>query len=375
MSGVGGLLDRYLGRRFLSTYGLVIGGFILLFLVVDASSKLGEFMEHRDEIEATGGSIWAAIAEFYLAGIPAKFVLIGPFMTLFAGIATLIGLQRRSELTPMSAAGRSLHRILLPIYVLAIGIVGLLILCEEFVSPYATRRHAAVERKLEGDAGEGLDDLPHLRDGPNAYVAERWFPHEDKLEGVACPRFQDPTGNLPAGALRATALLYRVHPETREVGWFAEGGLLEPRDRDPDGRTLGTIRIPPDHLLPISFDRDEVAVVASEGETGLDREQLTRLLRLYPEKHGLAMRLHLMTTRPLSSLILLLLGIPFVARPGAKSLATGLGIALGVCAAYFAVDFLFQELGTRGDLRPLVAAWFAPIAFATVGLARLSRYS
>lgn len=375
MRAVGGLLDRYLGRRFISTYGLVLGGFVLLFLVIDASSKLGEFLDNRAAIEADGQSIWWAIAQFYLTGIPAKFVLVGPFITLFAGIATLIAFQRRSELTPMLAAGRSLHRILLPMYVLAGALVLALVAAEEWVSPVALKRHAAVERRLEGEADEGVDDLPHLRDGPNALVATHWFPRDDRLEGVTALRFVDPSGRLPTGRLRAASLVYRRHPGTGVVGWYPIDGTLEPTRRAADGSSPETLRLPSDEPLPVAFDRDEVAVVASEGEVGLDRSQLSRLLELYPEKHGLAMRLHQMTTRPLSSLILLLLGIPFVARPGAQSLASGLGVALGVCAAYFGVDFFFQELGTRGDLQPLVAAWLAPILFGSLALARLSRYA
>jgi lipopolysaccharide export LptBFGC system permease protein LptF len=73
--------------------------------------------------------------------------------------------------------------------------------------------------------------------------------------------------------------------------------------------------------------------------------------------------------------VLLLLGLPFVARPGQKSIAAGLGVALGTCAVYVASDYFCQWFGNSGELVPLVAAWLAPAFFGALALVRLDRVS
>ena len=135
------------------------------------------------------------------------------------------------------------------------------------------------------------------------------------------------------------------------------------------------IRLAPDEPLPFAVLPSEIDQLADVGEPGaLTRRELVRLNGRYPQKFDLQMHLHTRTTRPLSSLVLLLLGLPFVMRPGQKTIAAGLGIALCTCAVYSGVDFLCQQIGNRGDLAaPIQAAWFAPSLFGAIGLARLDR--
>src|SRR5882724_1842987 len=116
----GGLLDRYVLRRFLGAYGLCLFGFLLLFLVMDFFARLEDISSSRAAIENAGESVWVVVAEYYLTKLPFMLVTVGPFLTLFAAIATLITFGRHNEITPMVAAGRSHHRVLAPIYVFAV---------------------------------------------------------------------------------------------------------------------------------------------------------------------------------------------------------------------------------------------------------------
>ena len=48
MRGVGGLLDRYVLRRFVGAYGVCLFGFVLLFLVIDVFSQMDDFAKAKD---------------------------------------------------------------------------------------------------------------------------------------------------------------------------------------------------------------------------------------------------------------------------------------------------------------------------------------
>ena len=81
--------------------------------------------------------------------------------------------------------------------------------------------------------------------------------------------------------------------------------------------------------------------------------------------------LHYHLTFPLSNLLLLLLGLPFVLRPGARSIMLGMVIAIVICGAYFAFDAMMRNLGEKENLHPVLAAWFAVIFFGSLGVVLL----
>ncbi len=375
MNGVGGLLDRYVLRRFLGAYGLCLFGFLMLFLVIDFSTDVDKFVEAAPAVQKAGLSMPKLVLEYYATKIPWMTTLIGPFLTLFAAIAALITFGRHNEILPMIASGRSHHRVLAPIYVCAALLVAALVGVEEFVAPPAMKRNAAISELFdEHDRGS---KPPHLRDAEtgNKFDAATWEPARQRLVDVHAPAYHDPSGRLPDGRFDAAALVFRRNKETGQIGWFpAEGGTLTPDAPDGGGALPAAIRLQPDRPVAFRTLPAEIDLSAASAEPGLSWGDLSQLIALHPQKYDLQMQMFTRTTRPVSSLVLLLLGLPFVMRAGQKSIAEGLGIALGTCAAYMAVDFFFQQLGNRGALFvPMISAWFAPAFFGALALCRLDR--
>jgi len=369
-----GLLDRYVMRRLLSVWGLCILSFVLLFLVVDSVARLDDFTAAAPAFRKAGISVWGVALRFYLTKIPEIVTLVGPYLTLFAAIATFLTIARQNEYVPMIVAGRSAHRVLLPVYAFAAISAAVLAVAEEAVVPQAARENEILGRMLKNKGKVELKRIPHLRDGPNAFAAARWLPAERRLVDVTCPLFRDPAGKLPDGSLSAAFLEYGRNPLDGVIGWYPRDGELVPRGTDADGRVRPPVRLPPDVPLTVRFGPSDVEVLAAGGEPGITRAQLLKLRRRYPMQHGLTVDLHQRFTRPLSSVVLLLLGIPFVARVEKRTVAAGLGIALGVCAAYFGVDFLCREVGQRGDvLDPAFAVWLPPVFFTAVALSLFDR--
>jgi len=368
-----GLLDRYVGRRFVGIYGLCLLGFTMLFLIVDGVGRLDDFIESRETLPESVSVVALAI-EYYVNRIPVFSVLFAPYLTLFAAIACLMSFTRHNELSAMVACGRGVHRVLLPVYLAAIVVTGLLIVAEEAVVPASVQRVARVELRLEGDrAAEGVR-APHLRDGVNTLVAERWVVDDLRLLNVRSLSFHDPDGVLPEGQLVADALIYRHRTSDGLEAWFPVGGELRPLGKDADGRLREPVLLPPDQPVRFGLTPVEVDVLVEKDVSALPSRKIRELRRLYPDKYyELSMQLYGRTTRPVASFVLLLMGLPFVARPGQRSIAAGLAVAFGCCLAYMAVDLFCQELGSRGDLHPLLACWFAPAFFGALGIARLDK--
>jgi lipopolysaccharide export system permease protein len=368
-----GILDRYVGRRFLGLYGICLLFFVMLFLVVDGVTRIDDFLEARDDL-AEGVSLVALAIEYYLSRIPVFSVLFAPYLTLFAAIACLMTFTRHHELTAMISAGRSLHRVLAPVYIAAVVITGLLLIAEEDVVPGSLRRLQAVERKLEGKKTAKGERVPHLRDGTNTFVADRWFVDDLRLSNVRCLSYSDASGDLPEGQLVADALIFRYRESDELEAWFPVRGELRPSGTDAEGRLLEPILLPPDEPVALGLSPTKVEVLVEEDVASLPSAQIRELRDLYPDKFAaLSMQLYSRRTRPIASFVLLLLGLPFVARPGQRSIAAGLAVAFGCCLVYMTFDLFCSELGARGEFHPLIASWFTPSLFFAIGVARIDK--
>ena len=84
--------------------------------------------------------------------------------------------------------------------------------------------------------------------------------------------------------------------------------------------------------------------------------------------------LHAAAARPVAPLVMLLLALPavlVVPRGGGSPATAALGFGLGVL--YLFAGGLLGALGEAGLLPPALAAWAAPVGFATAGAVRLVR--
>lgn len=375
MRSVGGLLDRYVLRRYVAAYGLCLAGFLMLFLVIDFSMRVDNIIEAAPTVRKAGLSLWPLVAEYYGTKLVWFATIVGPFLTLFAAIAALIAFGRHNELTPMIAAGRSHHRVLAPMYAFAALAALALAGAEDRIVPRLMKRNAAIDNTF--DPGKHSEAPPHLRDEStgNIYSVEKWLPAQQRLVDVHVLSYHDPDGRLPDGRLDAAALVFARNRETKEIGWFPVDGTLTPDAAGAGGALPPLRRLAPDEPIAFKMMPAKVSLVAASAQPGLEHDELVALIKANDQRYDLSMLLLTRQTRPASSLVLLLLGLPFVLRQGQRTIAAGLAVALCTCGAYMAVDFFFQQLGNRGEVQPLIAAWFAPSLFGSLAIARLDRVS
>ncbi len=102
------LLSQYVLRQFLTPFAYCFVGFIAVWLVIDLSDNGPDFFE----IDAPFGSV----VQFYVVQIPQIVVLILPITLLLALLYSLGKMSKSNEIISMLTAGRSLPKILLPLF-------------------------------------------------------------------------------------------------------------------------------------------------------------------------------------------------------------------------------------------------------------------
>jgi len=188
------LLDRYIARQFLIN---VVVLFVILFcfvVTVDVSINLDKFAKAAGELiggeEGETDALRHAtvtalvILDLWWPRLLQLFnFLLGLVMVGAMGF-TCTQILRNREFLAMVSAGRSLHRVLRPILVVAVGLSGVQLLNQELVVP----RFAHLRPRQHNDAGQPtpeVSNVPLQADGSGRLLyANEFDPEEGTLRGV-----------------------------------------------------------------------------------------------------------------------------------------------------------------------------------------------
>jgi lipopolysaccharide export system permease protein len=109
-------------------------------------------------------------------------------------------------------------------------------------------------------------------------------------------------------------------------------------------------------------------VIDARGGRFLSSEDLDELTQRLPGRHDLALMRHLRVTYPLSTVVLLLLGVPLVLRREQQSVYAAWAVCLLVSILYFAAENVLHGLAVRDKLlSPALAAWIPIAVFGIAG--------
>jgi lipopolysaccharide export system permease protein len=347
-------LDRYVARYFVQSVAVVLLFFVGFFMVIDLCSHADEFVENSRRLGVPARTMAAWVGGYYLYKLPSVFLQVAPFVTVIGGILAVARLVRQNELVPVLMSGRSVFRMLRPLFVCATLLTGGMLLVQEFVAPSAADRRLRLEWFLcKGETA--IDFGPHVqvRDDQGGTWSDM------KFEPVTGEMVQASVVYHDASRCERTHLS-RAHYDAARRGWTQEGGVALTVDDDRQGRHERVVDLLPSSLTPAQ-------VTAQEKEPfDLSFADLGQLFGRTAQPRFQVL-LHYHVTFPITNLLLLLLAIPFVLRYDRQRIMQGFAIAFFLCVAYFGVDAALRGLGEH-RLHPVLAAWFAPLFFGALGI-------
>ena len=349
-----GRIERYVLGRVLGGVGAalaVIGAVILLVEFVDLSRTVGI----RTDV-GVGEIFWLSI----LRG-PTLALILLPFVFLFGGIGAYVGLNRRSELVAMRAAGVSAWRFILPsaAAAFAIGVATVLVL-----NPMASALSARFEIERAKLMQNYLGDIPQdvwLRQGDDRTQMVIHARARDtvqgfvRLRGVSLYIYQKSPGGAPEFRQRIEAGEARLMPGFWQL-------------RDVREATAGESSVHSE-TLSIRSDLDaEAAMERFASPEAISFWRLPAAIRLTEQAGfsaaGYRLRFWQLLATPLLYAAMAILAAAFslrLARLGGLAGLAGAGVALG-----FVLFFFNQFSGAlaRADIIPLFAAAWAPAVVA-----------
>jgi lipopolysaccharide export system permease protein len=349
-----GRIEGYVLGRTLAGVGTalaVISSVILLVQFVDLSRSVGV------RADVGPGDIFGLT----LLKAPSVIQVLLPFVFLFGGIGAFVGLNRKSELVAMRAAGVSAWRFILPS-------AGAAFICGVLAITAVNPISAALNARFEADRAKMMEN--YLGDTPKDVWLRQGDEHtqmvihaksrdtvagEVRLRGVSLFVYQKDSAGIPQFKRRLEAAEARLRPGIWEL-------------RDVREATAGESSVRSESLSLRSTLDEEAAMERFASPEAIAFWRLPAAIRATEQAgfsaSGYRLRFQQLLATPLLFAAMSILAAAFslrLARLGGLAGLAGVGVGLG-----FAVFFFNQFSGAlgRAEIIPLFAAAWAPAVVA-----------
>lgn len=331
-------LDRYIAWNFLGPFAIAVAFIVGLYVVGDAFGRLDDFLHEAGSI----GLALSRMLRLYLLRIPTFAAPVLPVSMLFGAAYGIAQLSGRNELTAMKASGISLWRILMPIYVASVAIVGLGMANREYLVPRVETLVASDLARWTGEADKYK--LVTLRVEKDAM----WFTLHYNLE------------RRHARSMSITREETGEHIQAMQARPTKDGWVL--MDGNISSQSFATMT-----LKTSLTHRDLELALLDPGVCPL--KMLRRLIRSNPQNHSYRLLYHSRLTYPFVGLVLIGLGLPFVIGNERlqRSRLLGIGVCVIICMVFYTVEFIAKDLGHSAYLPPSLAAWLPIAIFGAFG--------
>lgn len=340
-------LDRYVARYFFTSWVVSAVFFLGLHAVYVLFAEFNDLLKGFEVEGSTHGFL--EVAELFLLRVPMFFVQVAPFIMVMAALITLLRLQRHNEFMAMIMTGRSARRVILPIFALTIIFLGGLVWVQEVWAPEVSLQRDELQWSLTEKGKDRMIETMNMRDA----------------EGRLFSAFNY---NVGTGVISRLNMSYEdgfgrnVHVTGQDAQWNDEAGGWTLQNGRSEVRRSTSEESKVEEAFFVETDiRPEQLLAESRLPFDLSYSELLGLSERYPSSRRYRLLRHYHVTFPLSVLLLVLLSVPFVVRLEASRRTRGLGIAIGCCMAFLILDASLRDLGSRGIIQPVLAAWLPVI--------------
>jgi len=349
------LIDRYLARQFVVYFGYGLGVATAIFVVVDLVETLSRYEPSL-----------RAILKHFAYRLPAALHQALPIIVLVATIFLFMELERYRELTALKAAGLSLHRISLPVLVLA-GAVS--------VGAFVFQETAAPMLNAKGEEVDRVEIRKTTVSGSRPQL--HWYRRSDS-EFVRIDRLDRALRQVSGITLIQRDANFRLvkRVDAAQAVWASDGLELDQsveREFGPDD----TVQTESESATPVRLTDSLEALGAMPAPSAMTFAELRAYVRHMRERGQAVgtqvLYLHSKLSFPLMSLVLAVLAISCAARWPQGGRVIGGAIAVAIAIAYWVVNSGALSLGRVDLLPPIVAAWTANIVFGGIGVSLFVR--
>ncbi|MGD9948911.1 MAG: LptF/LptG family permease [Desulfobulbus sp.] len=350
------LLYRYILANFIRNLGMIMAGFISLYILIDFFEKIDNFMEK--------GKSLSLVAHFFAANIPFIIDLMSPVCILLAGVVTLGVLNHSNELIALKACGIPLKKITFPIIGAAMACILLFLGMAQFVLP----KTVSLTNEIWNKEVRGKVPLGIYRNGRYYYRGVQGF-YSFARPDANINQFQNFSYTIWNNDYITKTLIAAESASWDKDGWTLENGQVQ--------AAAGKERMTTEVFQKRHFDFPETPGDFFVPEYRTMELSLVQLYQETRHSHSEDGRNKALTnfygriSYTLLGLPLLLLGLPLlllVYRRWGRDLSLAIPVSCGMAFVCWGIYNTLQSMAKAGYIPPLIAAISVHLAVGSIGL-------
>ena len=350
------IIDKYIIKKYLSTFFVMFGLFIPIGIMVDFAEKIDKFREN----EVSGD----LILNYYIDFVWYFGSQLYPVFLFLAVIFFTSRLATNTEITAILSSGLSFQRFSKPYFISTSLIVVFALVAGMFIVPKSNQNfNEFISENIKSEEKRKTSRLfKQINDSEYIYVSN-YTPSRKRGLNFTLENFD---GNKLRHKITATTI--RWDDSIFRLTNYVKRSIINDQEIIKRVTRLDTV---------LDFDIDDLAPLNYVAET-LNFFELNELIR-YEKKAGSPLiNSHLLVrhkryTIPLSCFILTLIAISvssFKRRGG-----TGSNLAIGVSLGFLFIflDKIFSVLVIKSNFSPAIASWGILLIFLVIALLLLKK--
>ena len=344
------ILDRYILKSIVLIFFSCIFIFLFLYVVIDLLSNLDEILKHQ--------TTFMLLARYYLSYLPIMFVQVSPFACLLSSVYTFAKLNHNNEIIAMRSSGLSIFEITRPALIFGLMISLSVFWVSDRVIPIAMAENQKIQAQMEEGSTKNKPKKQEIITNLSLYglknrlfFINKFSPATKTMEGITILE-QDENQNLTKKIIAAKGIY-------QDGLWRFSQSITY--NFDVNGQVIDEPAYLEEEIMSIPETPENFTSLRQKPEMMTIRQIDDYIWRL--SKSGattvirnLKVDLYQRFTAPFTSIIIILLGIPFslLMRKRATGMAA-IGVSIIVGFLYYVLDAVCLAIGKSGLIMPGLA--------------------
>ena len=356
------ILDRYIIKKYLTTFGFVLLILSLIACVIDLGEKIEDFKHEHVPVKTV-------IFDYYLNFIPHINALLFPLIALISVVFFTSRMAYDSEVISILNAGVSFQRLMRP-YLIAGGMIAIVHLAfNHYIVPNGNKKRLSVERQhVWKNNDKGKYENVHVLLDPKTAVFIGFFNKNDTTVRDFRIEKYDSVGNI-LSIIKAENADWKGYPnkwQLKNLSRRTFSGLYESLETKISVLDTALALAPDDfsqylnqnELLTTAELRKEIAKRESRGIGN------TKLFEI---------EMHRRTADAFTIIILTFIGMAIAARKVRGGMGFHLALGIGIGAIYIVISKFSATFAQQPDVPTGLGVWIPNFVFGAIAMFLVSR--
>ncbi|HMR18486.1 MAG TPA: LptF/LptG family permease [Sphingobacterium sp.] len=350
------IIDRYIIRKYLTTFLFTVGIFVVVIVIFDISEKLDDFLKNK-------ASMTQVILHYYALGsVPFFLNMLTPLINFIAVIFFTSKMADQTEIVPILSGGMSFNRFLRPFMISAFIVFAFSLLANLYILPFTNKEKVQFENVyVHPQKVNTSTQSTHMQIDSNTFI------YIDNFDTQRAIGYNFVLEKFDGIELKEKLIADRVAWDSVEGKWRMENYTNRIIDGLKEEMVKGEKQDTTLDMRPQDFEIYEnvfTALTTKELNERIKKEEI----RGTGMMNDLLIEKYKRWINPFSAFILTLMGVSLAS----KKVRGGIGLSLGIGIALSFLYLVFNQFSTmfalKGGLHPMLAVLIPNVTFLLVAL-------